>query len=345
MSVRGVRGRVDGRSRPADLGDGGRRASTSRSPRTVPTACASSAWRARRPRPTTLPLRLPWDAGGPSAPPGRRPRRRRRGRRRPRASRSRTPDLCPRYVGAVADVRVGPSPGLDGRPARPRPASARSTTSSTSPTTCCSSSASRCTRSTSSAWRAGELRVRRARAGETHRDARRRGPRTLDAEMLVIADAARAAGRRRRDGRRGVRGLERHAPIVARERVLQAGVRAPHEQAARPEDRSVVALRARRRHRRPGRGARARAARCSSRSAPAAARGDVVDCLSGAARTRRRSAAPARPDRRPARHGRRATPTWLRILDGLGFDVAPTPGRLGRHRPDARAWTSRARWT
>src|SRR6266699_1396957 len=44
----------------------------------------------------------------------------------------------------------------------------------------------------------------------------------------------------------------------ARERVLQAGLRASHEQAACAQDRSIVSLRAGRRHQRAGRGARAR---------------------------------------------------------------------------------------
>ncbi len=44
----------------------------------------------------------------------------------------------------------------------------------------------------------------------------------------------------------------RHANGRVRKRVLQAGVRPADQQAARPEDRSVVALRARRRHQRPG---------------------------------------------------------------------------------------------
>ena len=58
------------------------------------------------------------------------------------------PDLCRRYVGAIADVTIGPSPSW--MQARLWPAAcARSTTSWTSPTTCCSSSASRCTPSIS----------------------------------------------------------------------------------------------------------------------------------------------------------------------------------------------------
>ena len=109
---------------------------------------------------------------------------------------------------------IGPSPALAGRPPRPRPASARSTTSSTSPTTCCSSSGTRCTRSTSSGSAAGELRARRARAGETivtldgeKRDARRRHARHRRRRS--------AAGGRRRDGRRGLRGLDAARALVA----------------------------------------------------------------------------------------------------------------------------------
>ena len=53
----------------------------------------------------------------------------------------------------------------------------------------------------------------------------------------------------------------------ARERVLQARVRAANEQAARAEDRSLVAVRARRRRQRGAGGNRARRPRCCSRSA------------------------------------------------------------------------------
>ena len=76
--------------------------------------------------------------------------------------------------------------------------------------------------------------------------------------MLVIADRDRAPGGRRRHGRRRVRSVVGDDDGRVRERVLQAGVGAADEQAARPEDRSLVALRARRRHQRTGRRARAR---------------------------------------------------------------------------------------
>ena len=74
--------------------------------------------------------------------------------------------------------------------------------------------------------------------------------------MLVIADAT-ARRRWRRDGRRGIRSLGHDAHRGVRERVLQAGVGPADEQAARPQDRSLVPLRARRRHQRARRRARA----------------------------------------------------------------------------------------
>ena len=115
-----------------------------------------------------------------------------------------------------------------------------------------SSSAIRCTRSIWRSWRAPEIRVRRARPGETIT--------TLDG---VDADARSRhaghrrprsrAGGRRRDGRRGLGSVARRRDRRLRERVFQAGIGSPDEQAPRTEDRGVVAIRARRRHRRPGR--------------------------------------------------------------------------------------------
>ena len=103
--------------------------------------------------------------------------------------------------------------------------------------------------------------------------------------MLVIADRDRA------QAIAGVMGGADSEVSAAtddgrvRERVLQAGLGPAHEQAARPQDRGVVALRARRRHRRAG------------RRAPARDRADAADRRRPAGRLDRRplpAAAPAR---------------------------------------------------
>ena len=84
--------------------------------------------------------------------------------------------------------------------------------------------------------------------------------RTLDRDMLVIADRDRAQAVA---GVMGGAASEVSATTTdgrVRERVLQAGVGPAHQQAARPQDRGVVAIRTRRRHQ------RARSWRCSARS-------------------------------------------------------------------------------
>ena len=102
-----------------------------------------------------------------------------------------------------------------------------------------------------------ESRVRRAKPGEiiTTLDGVER---KLDDDMLVIADRDRAQAVA---GVMGGAASEVSASTTSdrlRERVLQAGLRPAHEQAARPEDRSLGALRARRRRQRRGRGHAAR---------------------------------------------------------------------------------------
>ncbi len=122
-----------------------------------------------------------------------------------------------------------------------------------------SSSASRCTPSICARLAGAEIRVRRAKPGETITTLDG-VERTLEPDMLVIADRDRAQAVA---GVMGGAASEVSAATTTRrvrERVLQAGVGPAHEQAARPEDRGLVALRARRRHRRPGRGAAARVA-------------------------------------------------------------------------------------
>ena len=108
----------------------------------------------------------------------------------------------------------------------------------------------RCTRSTSAQARPARRFACGARAparrlttldgADAHArrdDARDRRPRTR-------------RGHRRRDGRRGVGSLGRHDAHRARERVVPAGVGARDQPQARPQDRSVGAVRARRGHRR-----------------------------------------------------------------------------------------------
>ena len=166
------------------------------------------------------------------------------------------------------------------RACRP-PASGRSARSSTSPTTCSSSSASRCTRSIWRASPAREIRVRRAKPGETITTLDG-VERTLDPDMLVIADRDRAQAVA---GVMGGAASEVSAATThgrVRERVLQAGVGPAHEQAARPEDRGLVALRARRRHQRAG------------RRAPARDRADGADRRRPAGRADRRRATRSR---------------------------------------------------
>ena len=100
-------------------------------------------------------------------------------------------------------------------------------------------------------------------AGETMRDARRR---RADARPGHAGDRRRATAPQAIAGVMGgatPRSSGDTTTDRARERVLQAGVGAPDEQAARAEDRGVVALRARRRHRTPRRRASRARRRCS----------------------------------------------------------------------------------
>ena len=190
-----------------------------------------------------------------------------------------------------------------------------------------------------------QLRARRARAGETIR--------TLDGEDAHARRRA-CSSSPTRTAPQAVAGVMGGAASEVwsgtrlrrlRERLLQARVGAPHQQAARPEDGGLVALRARHRHQRAGRRPRARlrAARADRRRPPR--RRAVIDVYP-APRGPIDDPAPPRPDRPPARHRRRRRRRACASSPGLGFDVAPTARTAGTcAHPDASASTSRARPT
>ena len=174
---------------------------------------------------------------------------------------------------------------------------------------------------------------------------------TLDADMLVIADAERAVGDRRRDGRRelGDRpGDDAHDR--ARERVFPAGVGAPHEQAAGPEDRGVDPVRARRRRRSAARRHRPRGGAVRSRSAPARRSARSIDRYPAPAAgravhaARRADRARARPCDVPAddvpRYPRAARVRGCDAADGAEPGWTVTVPTLPRRR-DARSGSHR----
>ena len=110
------------------------------------------------------------------------------------------PDLCPRYAAAVADVTVGPSPAW--MATRLQAAGVRPISSIVDITNYVLVELGHPMHAFDLAKLAGpEIRVRRARPGETITTLDG-VERTLDADMLVIADRDRGAGGRRRDGRR-----------------------------------------------------------------------------------------------------------------------------------------------
>ena len=213
-----------------------------------PDALSVSAWRAKSRPPTTCrsipPAATPRTRSGSRSVPT--------GRIRSRlASSIDDEELCPRYAAAVADVRVGASPAW--LAARLQAAGVRPISNIVDITNYVNLELGQPMHAFDLARLAGaEIRVRRARPGETITTLDG-VERTLEPDMLVIADRDRA------QAIGGVMGGADSEVSSAtddrgvRERVLQAGLGPAHEQAARPQDRSVVALRARRRHRRAGR--------------------------------------------------------------------------------------------
>ena len=192
-------------------------------------------------------------------------------------------ELCPRYAAAVADVRVGPSPAW--MTARLQAAGVRPISSIVDITNYVNLELGQ-------PMHAFDLaRARRRARSACAAPSRARRITTLDGvDANARARHARhrrprpRAGGRRRDGRRRLGGLGDDDHGGVRERVLQAGLGPAHEQAARPEDRGLVALRARRRHQRAG------------RRPPARDRADAADRRRPAGRTDRRllpAAAPA----------------------------------------------------
>ena len=202
-----------------------------------------------------LPLRLP----------STRPTRARAAPRRvgrlgspPRHDRGRR--AVPALRGAVADVTRRPLARVDDDAAAGGRRAADQHRSSTSPTTCCIE-LGQPMHAFDLAKLAGARDPRPARqAGETHHDARRRraDARRRTCWSSPTRDRAQAVAGVMGGAASEVSGDDQSGRV--RERVLQAGVGPPDEQAARPEDRSVVAIRARRRHQ------RRRSSRCSARS-------------------------------------------------------------------------------
>ena len=201
---------------------------------------------------------------------------------------------------------------------------------------------SRCTRSTYARLAGREL-ADSARAGRRgDHDARRRRRARSTPDMLVIADAARPQAVGGRDGRRPVGGVGPARRDRARERLLPAGVGPPHQQAPGPEDRGLVPVRARRRHRRAGRGARRAPAQLLEQIGAGTVRRDWSSTSTRRPRLPLRSRSGATriaPAARPARAG---DADVERILSAPGLRPrALGRGRLAGRRCPAGASTSR----
>ena len=181
------------------------------------------------------------------------------------------------------------------------------------------------------------IRVRRARAGRAPHDPRRPGARARSRGAADLRPRP-AGGDRRRDGRRRDRGDRGHDAAAARVRVVPAAPHPPRRARARPLDRGLEALRARRgparRRRRdralPGaarRGLARDAARRGPRSASTALRPRrAARAARLALRARHRHRAPARR--------RHAPPRGARLRRGGPSGVAgAVPGHVGARGP------------
>ena len=156
--------------------------------------------------------------------------------------------LCPRYCAQVFDVRIGPSPAWLAE--RLEAAGVRPINNIVDVTNYVMLEMGQPMHAFDlQRLRGGRLVIRRAAAGETLQTLDG-VERTLDQDMLVIADARARGGGRRRDGRTRLRDPRRHHADGPRERVFPSAVGAPDEQAAWTEDRGVDPLRARRRRQR-----------------------------------------------------------------------------------------------
>ena len=330
MSVRGFA--VEGIERARRRRRG---ASTSRSPPIGPTACRSSAWRARSRRRTGCRCERPARTAVATG------RRIAAGADVAQAvdpatstSSSRTRISARATSARVADVTVGPSP--DWMQARLHAAGVRPISNIVDITNYVLLELGQ----PMHAFDLDEAGRRRRSAcgprGPARRSARSTARRaTLSPEMLVIADAERAVGDRRRHGRRRLRGDERDArPSCSR---------APTSTRCRC-------------------GARARSSACKTEASMRFERGAdprlpvtameracaLLETIGAGTRARRRrrplSASRVEPrrlrlrrdqDRRPARRRRFRTPTSRGSSTSLGFALRDAARRLGRHGADA----------
>ena len=250
-------------------------------------------------------------------------------------------DLCPRYVGAVADVTVGPSP--DWMQARLQAAGIRPISNIVDVTNYVLLELGQ----PMHAFDLAKLAARRFACGP--RGPARRSARstarcaTLSPDMLVIADAERAGRRRRRHGRRrlGGRPTRRRTivlesayfnPLSVRRTSKKLGLKT--EASMRFERGADSGLPADRHE--------ARDARCSRRSAPAARAATLVDRYPTTIEPRRPAAAP-REDR--GLLGAAIPDADVRrILRGPRLRAARRRRRLGRDRTDpARGRRARGR--